>query len=279
MEVDMTQGVLSSSFDAKQYWERRLGSDPSLREVGYSKLGFYYNRWLYRQRKAVLRRMIATSHIDLPHSRILDIGSGSGFYIELWQDFAAASISGCDLTDASVSYLRSRFPCNEFYKVDIGEALPPDLPRHFDVISAFDVLFHIVDDDRFACAISNIARLLATDGLFCFSDLFLHRTTERGTHFVSRSLWDIERVLARYGLEVVERRPVFVLMNEPIDARNAIWRIAWNIFMYPVTLWDKVGSLWGALLYPLDRCLAALVTESPTTELMVCRKCRPVEQV
>jgi hypothetical protein len=67
-----------------------------------------------------------------------------------------------------------------------------------------------VDDARYESAFHNISRLLVPGGLFCFSELFLHRNTERGTHVVFRKLSHIEKLLAKSGFEIFIRRPVFV---------------------------------------------------------------------
>ncbi len=264
--------VSSRSFDAKQYWEERLGTNPSLREVGYSMLGSRYNSWLYRLRKAVLRRRIAALNLDLSRTSVLDIGSGTGFYIKLWRELGVKTVSGSDLTDAAVQHLRDCFPLNECFQLDIGGDLPTSLAGLFDIVSAFDVLFHIVDDDRFSRAIRNIAELLRPGGIFCFTDLFLHHDTNRSAHYVSRSLAEVERAVAAAGLQVIDRRPVFVVMNEPLDTRTALPRSLWHLGMLPVRTSEALGDLWGAVLYPLDLLLTAILAESPTTEIMICRR-------
>ena len=37
----------------------------------------------------------------------LDVGSGTGFYVQAWRDLGAGSVTGCDLTQAAVDRLRS----------------------------------------------------------------------------------------------------------------------------------------------------------------------------
>lgn len=269
-----TDSIVPAPFDAKQYWETRLGSNPSLREVGYTLLGSRYNRWLYRLRKAVLRRQVAALKLDLAHASVLDIGSGTGFYINFWSELGAARVSGSDLTHAAVCHLHNYYPLSVVYELDIGGDLPSGVAGPFDIVSAFDVLFHIIDDDRFNRAIRNITKLLRFDGLFFFTDLFLHHDTERSAHYVSRSLHEVERAVAAAGLQIIDRRPVFVLMNQPLDTTSWIFRFLWRVAMYPVTKNDALGALLGAALYPLDVILTRMLAESPTTEIMVCRKVR-----
>jgi SAM-dependent methyltransferase len=267
-----TDSRLSNSFDAKQYWEARLGAAPSLRDVGYSSLGSRYNAWLYRLRKAVLRRQVTALKLDVSHANVLDIGSGTGFYINLWNELGAASVSGSDLTNAAATHLRQCFPGNNIYELDIGGTLPAGVAGPFDIVSAFDVLFHIVDDVNFTRALRNVAELLRPNGIFCFTDLFLHHGTERSSHFVSRSLPEIQNAVIAAGLQIIDRRPIFMVMNQPLDTRRSLLRLGWRAAMLPARYSETVGALWGALLYPVDLFLTAVCAESPTTEIMFCRK-------
>jgi SAM-dependent methyltransferase len=273
MNVNVTTKTrLSASFDAKQYWEDRLSDNLSLTGVGYSLLGTHYNEWLYRLRKKVFRRQLNVFHARLSSADVLDIGSGTGFYIKLWKEMKVKAISGSDMTEVSVEHLRKEFPSNSFYRFDIGEQLPAEMPHQFDVISAFDVLFHIVDDAKFERAVVNISSLLKPGGLFCLTDSFLHHATERSTHHVSRSLEDVQGILNKNGLHVLTRRPVFVLMNQPIDSQSRIWRFLWRVLMFPVEKNELIGYTAGVVLYCLDSLLVKLFQESPTTELMICQR-------
>lgn len=273
MTINVSDGPrVPGHFDPEPYWEDRLGARPSLLEVGYSSLGTRYNEWLYKLRRRGLRRQLAGLNLDMSRLNVLDVGSGSGFYIDFWRETGAGSVSGSDLTEASVSYLRSRFPLNTFHKLDIGGELSPALGPAYDLISAFDVLFHIVDDTRFDRAISNISHLLREGGVFVFTDSFLHHETERSSHQVSRSLVEVECALARAGLEILVRRPVFVVMNQPLDTQSRVLRFLWRLAMYPVMKSGALGALWGAALYPFDVILTRVLAESPTTEIMICRK-------
>ena len=81
-----------------------------------------------------------------------------------------------------------------------------------------------------------------------------------------------EPALQRHGLEVVQRRPMFVLMNAPPDSRSP-WRRAWWLGVAgTASLAEPLGFAVGAALYPLERQLVRHRSESASTELMVCRR-------
>jgi SAM-dependent methyltransferase len=144
----------SPQFDPAAYWERRL--EPfDLGVVGYSGLGLPYNRWLYRVRSFVFRR--AVREIGLPRAaRVLDVGSGTGFYLAEWQRAGVRELTGSDLTSIAVNALGERYPRVPLVRWDVADE-PPFPPASLDAISAFDVLFHIVDDGRYRAALANLA--------------------------------------------------------------------------------------------------------------------------
>ncbi|MBU1023843.1 class I SAM-dependent methyltransferase, partial [bacterium] len=82
-----------SEFDPRQYWEKRLADNYGLNAVGYWSMGTNFNRWMYRVRKAVFLKIVRSLKINLREASVLDIGSGTGFYIDLWKKLDVESIT------------------------------------------------------------------------------------------------------------------------------------------------------------------------------------------
>jgi SAM-dependent methyltransferase len=270
--------VPGTPFDNRQYWESRLREHYSLAGVGYLRLGRRYNEWMYRVRGTVFDRVVSSlrnreSGIEWRGSKVLDVGAGTGFYVDRWLS-RGADVTGLDLTDIAVGQLSRCFPAARFVRADIGGPLGavPLAPASFDAVSAFDVLFHLVDDAQYARAFSNIAGLLKPGRWFLWSDNFLRHPTERVTHQASRPLAESARLLEAAGFEIVERVPMFVLMNYPADTTSRLARWAWTAMVAPAMLGEPLGWALGAALYPIERALVRAVKESPSTELMVCRR-------
>ena len=263
-----------SPFDNRRYWESRLREHYSLAGVGYLRLGRRFNEWMYRVRGEVFDRVVAGLGTGGwgPGKSVLDVGAGTGFYVDRWLRLGA-EVTGLDLTDVAVGELTRCFPAARFVQADIGGPLSdvPLVPGSFDAVSAFDVLFHIVDDAAYARAFHNIAALLKPRGWFLWSDNFLRHPTERVTHQVSRSLEESTRAVEAAGFEVISRVPMFVLMNYPADSTSKLARWAWTAMVAPATLGEPVGWALGAALYQLERALVRVKRESTSTELMVCR--------
>jgi SAM-dependent methyltransferase len=256
----------------REYWENRLRESFGLESVGYLGLGRRYNQWLYRVRRRVFLRKLGNLALDPGSARVLDVGSGTGFYIERWEELGIKRIVGSDITEVSVQALERRHPGHEFVQLDIGGDLGSLTGARFDVISAFDVLFHIVDDAHFMRALLNIHSMLEPGGWFVFSDNFLHRETVRTARQVSRSLGEIESALVGSGFEIVERAPMFALMNYPIDSQSALARRVWQMLAGIISAHELIGFLVGAGLYPLELLCVRLVREGPSTEMMICRR-------
>ena len=253
------------TFDAQAYWEQRLTDNYDLNGVGFKGLRIY-NKWLYRIKEQAFFNVIG----NIPVGTVFDVGTGTGFYVDMWKKAGATSITGSDITKVATDNLSKKYPDCKFYHCDISS--PEDLPRSkYDIISAFDVLYHIVDDPKFEQAIRNIGSLLNDRGYFLLSDNFVHGKEVRGVNQVSRTLEYVTKVLEANGLHPIIRKPQYYYMNNPVDASS--WRKRmWKLIMLPAYKSQAYGNLVGQLLYPFERYAISHYSESPATEIMVCRK-------
>jgi hypothetical protein len=129
-----------------------------------------------------------------------------------------------------------------------------------------------VDDARFERAIRTCASLLRPGGILVFTDNFLHGGSVRIAHQASRSLHEIERAVASAGMTEIERRPVFVLMNTPVDSQSRPLQFCWRVLNAVVRRYPVLGSPAGMLLYPPELFLSSVMREGPSTEMMICRR-------
>lgn len=262
--------MTDNSFDPAKYWETRLRDKFDLGGVGSIDLSIAYNEWLYRLRKRYFRKYVAPRVEAEGIRSVIDIGSGTGFYIERWLESGVSSIIGLDITDASVSRLSTQYPGLRFIRDDIGES-KLTLPSA-DAVSAFDVLFHIVDDLRFEHALTRIANMVKPGGLFVYSDVFQRHAEFRSVHQAGRCLDYISAILTRVGFAIEDRRPVFVTMVDPTDVRSEFWRACWLRVGRFAAEGRRTSYLLGATLYAVDALLTDLLREGPSIEVMFCRR-------
>ena len=64
--------------------------------------------------------ILEKNSINVKGKNILDIGCGTGFYIEYWSKRKAASITGLDITEKSIMELQAFFPKFSFIRADIS---------------------------------------------------------------------------------------------------------------------------------------------------------------
>ncbi len=260
----------------RDYWEDRLKDNFGLQGVGFIGLGKSYNKWMYRVRRRVFLSSVKSLHLDLTNRHVIDIGCGTGFYIALWRNkVKVGHLAGVDITNVAIHNLKLKFPDVGLYTGDISSNT--DLQSltnnsQYDIVSAFDVLFHITDDNRFDEAIRNIHSMLKPNGYFIFSDNFIHGSEIKSTYQVSRSLPKIEKILIENGFEIIRRRPMFVLMNTPIDTNKVGPKRRWKALTLLIGRGETAGAILGCLLFPIEIILVSILKESASTEIMTCMK-------
>ncbi len=208
-------GEPSSEYEPRDFWQKRLAGQFDLRGTGHPGLSARYNARCYDLRAHVLDRALARHEVPVAGRRVLDAGCGTGFLVEHFLALGAR-VTGVDLTDVSVSELSRRFPEARFEVGDLAEWRPSST---WDLVSCFDVLFHIVDDERWDRALTNLADAVAPGGWFVFTEIFPRRRrafARAAAHNVTRG-WDAYRpALHARGLSIVEEVPTHHLLNNDL---------------------------------------------------------------
>ena len=267
-------------YDPAGFWDDRLRQHFDMIGVGYRRLGRPFNLALYRQRIVVLRRALARYRIAAAGADIVELGPGTGFYIDYWQTQGIGSLLGLDIAAVSAQRLAGQYPEYHFAQADISERWPaPD--GSADIVTAFDVLFHITDDDRFVAAIREAGRVTRPGGILLISDLFLHRQPFRTFHQTSRTIGQYRAALDAAGFVVLGRLPIFVTMHPALDLPpgrlSGIATSWWAWLEERLADQPHRGYRLGRVLGWVDRSLTKAGTNGPSTELLVARK-RPVPE-
>jgi len=269
-------------FKPEAYWEKRLRNRFSLEGVGNRSFRLEYNIWLYRARVRVLGKLLRDNQLNLRDKTLLDIGAGTGYYLEFFKRRGIGRVTGMDITSASVEALKKRHPEDHFVKASVADR---DLPisGKFEVITAFDVLFHIVDESDFRQAIRNIGNFCHDNSIVLIIDSFLKEMKPYGQHVHHRTLESFREALEENELEIREIKPIFFFMNDPIDLerignrcfRSLLGIMWWVNLKVTGALW-KLGrsgkvmtNVWAWGLYNLDRLMLRHIEVGPSTKLML----------
>jgi SAM-dependent methyltransferase len=188
-----------------EYWARRLGRDFNLRGTGHIEYSESYNRWLYRAKRRALRRALR----DLTGGRnALDVGSGTGWCVAQLIE-AGFSVEGCDSVPEAVEKLTKAYPAARFFEATLGAEPLPREEATYDLVTAFDVLYHVTDDSSWELALTDLARVLRADGFLVATDTIGDDDRRAASHvrFRSRSTW--ERAAQSIGLELQQVLPLY----------------------------------------------------------------------
>jgi SAM-dependent methyltransferase len=98
-----------------------------------------------------LLRALATAGVTLAGARVLDVGCGTGYYLQRLRDYGAGECHGIDLLEERVAEGRERYPALELRVGNAAEL--PFADGEFDLVTQFTCLSSILDDDvRLAAA-------------------------------------------------------------------------------------------------------------------------------
>ena len=269
-----------AAYDAQGYWDALLEAHPDERGVAYPNLAVSLNRAMYGALLASTTRLVHDHGIADGPGRVLDVGSGTGVWIDFWTRAGATSVTGLDLTQAAVDGLRRAYPGVAFERADVGgEELPVEGP--FDVVSAMSVLLHITDDDRWRRAWRNISRVLRPGGhAVLIEPAVAHKwwgpAFDATSNSKARPLSEYRAAIVAAGLSLVELRPATVLLANPIDSRSStgfdLLSRYWAALSRVVGTDEARGRAAGTVLSALDAPLRRLLPHGPTAKLMLLRR-------
>lgn len=213
------EGNSSSGFDAGAYWQQRVGADADVATVGHRAMGSAYNAEIYARRIEAFDEMLGR-HVDKPldQARVLDIGCGSGFYTGYWQARGVRDYTGLDISADTISRLSGEYPEYRFVLADIAEQLPDSLGdgQAFDIVTVFDVLYHIVDNDRAQAAIANTAALLDRNGKLFVMDFLCRHDYRVSKHVIYRARNSYLDDFSRNALVLADSELLFQFLVPPI---------------------------------------------------------------
>lgn len=260
---------MALNFDTKKYWDDRLRQNYDLIGVGDISLTMNYNKWSYRVTRHRLKKLFQKY---FPNSKgaVLDIGSGTGFVIEIWQQLGF-SINGIDISATAVEKLTQNFPAHKFYEIDAGSQPLPFADNCFKAVSASSVLYHVVEDEALDFLLQNVYRVLEPGSYFVFSDNFIHGNNMSITHQKCRSLEEYEKILYRNGFEIISRVSNYVLFNDPVDTAGKFYPKVWSLLTRFSRKWKWFDAIIWPSLYPLELLLTSIIKESPAQEIMICK--------
>lgn len=237
------------TYRPREFWDQRLSEHFDLRGTGETGLSLAYNRACYTLRREVLERSLREAGVSISGRRVLDVGCGTGFFTAFYLQRGAV-LTGIDIAPTSVERLSRRHPEATFRLADVSEA---EIPSGFEIVNAFDVLYHITDDARWEAALRRLGAAVAPGGVLLVTDTFAPGAAAE--HNRMRPLARYRAVLEPLGFTFERPRPTHVLLNRELGALRFLNRAP-------------------ALLLALDRMLLGLGLghDPAVSKLLVARR-------
>ena len=269
-------------YEAADYW-RDLHQRDDTSAVGQSGLPAAFNAWLYRILARNLARLLRRHGVlDPPPARMFEVGSGRGDWIGFWRQRGVARIDGGDLVARAVERLNERFgSTGTFVVAEFGAEAPPVTPEPaYPLVTVFNVLLHITDDERFTRALTQVAELVEPGGRLVLVEPILFDATfakpfDAKASSRARPLDVYEAPLSAAGLERVSVGAAMVLANNPIEAGSPAafrrYRTTWNRIAGRVRRKPGSSRWLGPLLLVGDR-VAMATGAAPSSKLAVYRR-------
>lgn len=161
----------SVPYDARRSWATRYEDvlregaldDASTIKRGSSALRarYHYNA----VENAILEHALRRGFPERPAT--LDVGPGAGHWLDFYRNaFGARRVVGVEISTSAADALSATYAEDPEVSIALADIADEDLElgERFDVVNAVDVLFHVVDDDRWRRAVGNLARHLAPGG-------------------------------------------------------------------------------------------------------------------
>jgi len=208
------------SYQPREFWDHRLTEHFDLRGTGETGLSLAYNRACYTVRREVLDRALRAAHVDPRGRAVLDVGCGSGFFTAYYLA-RGARLTGIDIAPISVERLSARHPNARFVLGDVSET---PIEERFDLVNAFDVLYHITDEMRWETAVRHLGDAVRPGGLLLVTDNFA-TLPALAEHNRMRPLARWHEVLAPLGFTFEGLHPTQVFLARDLGAMRFLNRL------------------------------------------------------
>ncbi|GHO82736.1 class I SAM-dependent methyltransferase [Dictyobacter formicarum] len=271
-------------FNPQAYWEDRLRVHPDITGVGYLGLSPRFVEIQYYSRKLQVERALQRIGLtDLSNCSVLDVGSGTGIWLDFWHQHGAQHVTGLDFAQPSIHRLKREFPDDLIIQADLSVIpLPLNVTTRFDIISAFDVLLHIVDPDHLRRAIANLATHCTPGGwLIIFDPITCDRgyvpSVSYAIHNKVRSLAEYSKILTEHGFAIETIQPATVFLNNPLEATSHLAFLAYKACWKITRAWgrsNRLSQLIGPYAVKWDQIACHLCSgdSAPTAKILLARK-------
>lgn len=146
--------------------------------------------------------------VDLSASKVLSAGCGTGAVSEVLAE-ETHSLTGFDFSSAGIRTLRNSNPSGRY----IHASLPsiPFKSSKFDIVTAFSVLYHIIDENKWKESIAELSNMMKDDGHLLLRVNWEDKplgSKENYSHFYDRPKESYLKEFNKNSLEIIDIVPL-----------------------------------------------------------------------
>jgi len=240
-QVKIARGVLNTHFrkigqkyDDAKWWDASFYTEGvSDRQTISQRKSILTAKYHYASMEMLILKHLRNNGISINKTCILDIGSGSGHWIDFYKSLEPKLITGMDISLSSFDYLKEKYAEDSSIEIYHGKALEVinQLNDEYGLVNAIGVMFHIVDDSEWQETIHAVGRITKEGGLFVVGGHFglldgLNVQIDRDRHINKRlrSKRHWKHVLKDVGFREVKvyRNHSYLWINDTLPENNVL---------------------------------------------------------
>lgn len=146
-------------YDPNTYWNEefyKTGVSDSKTLAAADLYDDSITKYHYASIELLIHRMCIEDQYTFKEKSVLDVGAGSGHWVNFYLQNGASHVTAIDLSEKSCQEIKHRFS-DKNVKVKNCNAL--DVDGSFDVVNAIGVMFHIINEDNWAESIKHLEKI------------------------------------------------------------------------------------------------------------------------
>jgi len=222
------------AYDDTKWWDVSFYTEGiSDRQTISQKKSLITSKYHYTSMELQILKHLRNNKIYVKQSNVLDIGSGSGHWIDFYKTIEVGNITGMDVSYSSFKFLAQKYSKDTNVEIHQGRALEviSNLNGDYDIANAVGVMFHIVDDAEWQDTIFSIADVLKNGGLFIIGGHFgfldglnvqIDKDGSINKRLRSKRRW--VRTLKEAGFRRIEiyRNKAYLWINDSLPENNVL---------------------------------------------------------
>lgn len=188
--------------DPIEFWDRRHAGLGPWRSGGDRGISGEENFEFYAYRLGRIIELVRRHAGAERGHRILDAGCGRGHFSHGLAR-SGHRVTGIDTSPTAIEWASDNGP-GRFAVAGLAEHRPTEL---FDVVICIDVLFHILDDDKWRASLAGLCRAAAAEAVLIVTDVFPRARYATHDYIVHRAADDYRAALAAHDFACAETVP------------------------------------------------------------------------